>query len=69
MQFLLRNWEECIFIRHCHSLHLKIYFKMPENLLTTFVHAVDLIFDLSYLIKFFFFFFFFNEDLESDAYV
>ena len=38
---------------------------MPENLLTTFVHAVDLIFDLSYLIKFFFFFFFLMRILNQ----
>jgi len=33
------------------SLHLKIHFKMPAHLLSTFMYAVDLICDLSYLIK------------------
>lgn len=46
-----RDWEERAFIRHCSSLHLKTHLKMPEHLLSTFVYAVDLIFDLSYLIK------------------
>lgn len=46
-----RDWEERAFIKHCSSLHLKTHLKMPEHLLSTFVYAVDLIFDLSYLIK------------------
>lgn len=46
-----RDWEERAFIMHCSSLHLKTHLKMPEHLVSTFVYAVDLIFDLSYLIK------------------
>lgn len=47
---IFRNWEEHL-LGTVASLHIKIHFKMPEHLLSTFVYAVDLIFDLSYLIK------------------
>lgn len=44
-------WEARAVLRHRHSLRLSIHLEMPEHFLHAFVIAVDLVFDLSYLIK------------------
>lgn len=46
-----RSQEGRAFVRIYSSLCLRIHLKLPEHLLSTFVYAVDLILDLSYLIK------------------